>query len=43
MKNATVKSSAAKSAKLAPSRLEKKAPAQGQYAPRSCSRFVYCV
>lgn len=43
MNNATAKSSAAKPVKLAPSRLEKKAPAQGPHAPSTCSRFIYCV
>ncbi|WP_157476530.1 hypothetical protein [Lysobacter sp. Root690] len=36
------KPSAAK-LQLTPAQFEKKAPQQGQYAPRSCSRFIYCV
>lgn len=36
------KPSAAK-LQLTPAQFEKKAPQQGQYAPRSCSHFIYCV
>lgn len=36
------KSSVAK-LQLTPAQFEKKTPQQGQYAPRSCSRFIYCV
>lgn len=30
------------SAKLTPAQFEKKAPAQGQYAPSTCQGRIYC-
>ncbi|ALN60305.1 MULTISPECIES: hypothetical protein [Lysobacter] len=43
MKTANAKS-AAPSPKLAPGQQQKKTQGQGQqFAPRSCSRFIYCV